>query len=234
MKYIVLELDPSSGPFYIVPSTYDRHQEGTFTISIMSQPGTDISMSRIFPKRANFTFEGKWDKGRGGPYSKNGENIKAKKFKVGGTWTRNPQFRVYLNHRVKAEASTVQQPTVTEANITVVLFTPIPDAMCGLHLMRNKQCQFYNEHVEVLASRYQILVDRTPVYTQNPELQGNFVLQASHGVKGANDTAGSDAAFPFFIVPSLHDKSMGGFFHLSVYSDQDILVESLDDSERKL
>ncbi|KAK3271062.1 hypothetical protein CYMTET_20568, partial [Cymbomonas tetramitiformis] len=233
MKYIVLELDPSAGPFYIVPSTYDRHQEGTFTISIMSQPGTDISMSRIFPLRAKFEFEGKWDKGRGGPYSKNGENIKGKKFKVGGTWMQNPQFRVYLNHHI-AGPNAAQRPTVTEANITVVLFTPIPDAMSGLHLMRNKQCQFYNEHVEVLASRYQILVDRTPVYAQTPEIQGNFVLQESHGVKGANDMGGSDTAFPFFVIPSLHDKSMGGNFYLSVYSDQDILVEMLNDSERKV
>lgn len=116
--------------------------------------------------------------------------------------------------------------------ITCVLTTPIEGASCGMHLMRNKQCQFFNEHVEVLADRYQDMVDRTEKYTECNELKVEFTLDPQHG---CGTKTGSEEDFPFFIVPSLYDKKMAGKCTMTFFADHDeCTFEMLDDDDRKV
>jgi hypothetical protein len=188
----------------------------------------DADMVRAMRARCRTvtTFKSKTS---GGAYAKNGASVKDKKFKVGKTWMENPQFRVYLNWDHEKDVpldigSLADDQIVTEATLTVVVATPIVDAALGVHLMRNKQCQHYDESAQLLPQRYHTMVDRTLMYVKTPEIYTNFVLNLKENVE---EKGGALESFPFFVLPSLYEKAEGKVY-VTFYSDKNIGIEMID------
>jgi len=232
-KALALTLDPSQGPYYLVPSALEDGEEGGFTASVLTR-AADADKAHtelVTPMKARCRMVTGFSKDLGGAYAKNGVNVKDKKFKVGKTWLQNPQFRVHLNwdHDKDKPINPEGLPAgelVTEATLTVVVATAIDEAQLGIHLMRNKQCQIGNldEHSHCLAQRYHTMVDRTPTYVRKSEIYTNFVLNIHETV---GDKGGALVDFPFFVIPSLYEKAEGKVY-VTFYSDQNIGIELID------
>ena len=105
-------------------------------------------------------LSGSWNTKNQGPRSaKNGDSETGKKFKCGKTWDNNPQVRLWMKDPEDKDTD------YDSVGIQVVLSTAIdPPPEMGMHVMRNTFCQFYNEKIQVLAERYQRLVDKTDRY----------------------------------------------------------------------
>ena len=79
----MLELNPKSGPFFVVPSTYDADEEGWFTVSMLAMPETPVTLTIAKAAKSLCKLQGEWVDFKGGCYSKNGASLKSKSFKVG-------------------------------------------------------------------------------------------------------------------------------------------------------
>lgn len=78
----MLELNPKSGPFFVVPSTYDADEEGWFTVSMLAMPETPVTLTIAKAAKSLCKLQGEWVDFKGGCYSKNGASLKSKSFKV--------------------------------------------------------------------------------------------------------------------------------------------------------
>jgi len=208
-----------------VPSTFEPGEEGPFTLSVMANCAFELEEMEDF-QGDMVRFKGEWTSSNQGPRGgKNGDSETGKKFKVAKTWNKNPQLRVWLRD---PEDKSVEYDSV---GIQIVLSTPLePAPEMGLHIMRNAFCQFYNEKIEVLAERYQKLVAKTDRHEETNEIAMDIVLENDFEVK----KNGCERGFPFFIVPSLFDKKQAGPFQCCIYSDKPIMVQMLDEADRKL
>jgi hypothetical protein len=52
-------------------------------------------------------------------------------------------------------------------------------------------------------------------------------IRAAQADAGTADKAGSQEHWPFFVVPSLHEK-LGGKFYITFYSDEQVGIELVD------
>lgn len=83
-KFLTATLDPAMGPYFMVPSTFDEGEEGWFTVSMLAMPTAVVDMKVSSSSKALCKIKGEWSADKGGSYSRAGQNVKAKNFKVRG------------------------------------------------------------------------------------------------------------------------------------------------------
>mmetsp|Transcript_69168 Transcript_69168/g.218804 ORF Transcript_69168/g.218804 Transcript_69168/m.218804 type:complete len:1444 (+) Transcript_69168:95-4426(+) len=195
-------LDPAEGPFFIIPSTSDAGEEGSFSLSVMSEDL--ITMKLVKPRKPTLEFSGAFDEGvlqgKREPRITPGSVLSEGKYqrRPSITWLNNPQFRLRC-HSGSAVVLAVLQLEGKE----------VPKGGLGMHLMLNKPSDFLDVAERVLPGQYQEVVHKSETYEDNT-LEVSLTLKLT---KQEGDQ-------PYFLVPSLYKKRLGGRFKIQLYVER--------------